>query len=769
LITVTLVVSDAAMLTVSPAALSFAFQTGGALPGQQVVEVKSTGAPISYTVQAQSTPSWLSVTPSNGVSPGNLIIGAAPLGLTAGTYSGNIVLTPVQSGVTPILIPVTLYVSATPLLVVSPIAMTFTVQVGSTTSDTRNVAITSTGAALNVSVTTTVNSGGTSWLLASTATTTPSNISVQVNPTGLAAATYTGTVIVSSSGPGTAPANSPQNIVVTLIVQPAALLTVTPNSLQYTQVVGGNAPPVQTLAVTSSGPQLIVSATATTNDGFGWLSVTSSATTPGNLTVTANGASLSPGTYFGFITVVAPGAANSPQAFQVTLTIVNPQTITVTPTSMSFTATAGGGSPSSQVLQISTSGGTAPYTLTVTTQQSSGWLTALPLNGNTPATVNISVNHAGLSAGTYTGTIAVTVAGGTNSPLSVPVTLVVSPQFTLSATPSSLAFTFTQAGPTPNAQTISATSTGGPVQLNVTALSNGNWLAVSPSSGATPVTLNVSVNPTGLAIGNYTGTLTLTPSATGVSVITVNVTLAVLAPVFTPTINRITNSGSDLDTSMAGGLIVTAKGVDLGPASGVVAGPSGGRYPTTLGGTRVLAEGVASIVLFARNNQVNFIIPYSLSNRATIRIVIEYNGVRSNQVELRVDASAPGVFTVDSSGRGQGAILNQNARVNGLEGGAPRDTIVSIYMTGGGQLSPSGEDGVVIGLPLPVLLGGPVVVTIGGVEVPVFYAGPAPGLVSGAIQVNAHILPTVPTGNVEVRVRIGNATSQPGVTMLVTP
>ncbi|MGH9662599.1 MAG: beta strand repeat-containing protein, partial [Bryobacteraceae bacterium] len=224
IINVTLDVSGAPMLSVTPTALSFAFQTGGALPGQQVVEVKSTGAPITYSALAQSTPAWLSVTPSNGVSPGNLIVSANPTGLAAGTHSGAIVVTPVQSGVGPIVIPVTLYVSATPLLVVSPIAMTFTVQVGSTTSDTRQVAISSTGAALNLSVTTTVNSGGTSWLLASTATTTPSTIFVTVNPTGLSAGTYTGTVIVSSSGPGTAPANSPQNISVTLIVQPAALL-----------------------------------------------------------------------------------------------------------------------------------------------------------------------------------------------------------------------------------------------------------------------------------------------------------------------------------------------------------------------------------------------------------------------------------------------------------------------------------------------------------------------------------------------------------------
>ena len=43
----------------------------------------------------------------------------------------------------------------------------------------------------------------------------------------------------------------------------------------------------------------------------------------------------------------------------------------------------------------------------------------------TPGMVTVSVNPAGLPAGTYNGTVLITAAGAANSPLRIPVTLVV--------------------------------------------------------------------------------------------------------------------------------------------------------------------------------------------------------------------------------------------------------------------------------------------------------------------------------------------------------
>ncbi|MCX6580185.1 MAG: hypothetical protein NT166_08375 [Candidatus Aminicenantes bacterium] len=65
-----------------------------------------------------------------------------------------------------------------------------------------------------------------------------------------------------------------------------------------------------------------------------------------------------------------------------------------------------------------------------------------------------------------------------------------------------------------SAQTVMISNKGGGA-LNWNASGNVSWLSVSPSSGTGDSALSVSVNPSGLAVGSYTGTITITdPNAT---------------------------------------------------------------------------------------------------------------------------------------------------------------------------------------------------------------------------------------------------------------
>src|SRR5205807_764416 len=93
-------------------------------------------------------------------------------------------------------------------------------------------------------------------------------------------------------------------------------------------------------------------------------------------------------------------------------------------------------------------------------------------------------------------------------------------------------------------------------------------------------------------------------------------------------------------------------------------------------------------------------------------IQVEYQGRSGNAVVLPVVASSPALFTLDSSGRGQAAILNQNGSVNSMANPATRGSIVSLYGTGEGATTPAGVDGSVAGAaaPKPIL---PVRVKIG--------------------------------------------------------
>jgi Viral BACON domain len=97
-------------------------------------------------------------------------------------------------------------------------------------------------------------------------------------------------------------------------------------------------------------------------------------------------------------------------------------TIGVSPTSLSFTATAGGSNPANQTINITNTGA---GTLNFTASDDAPWLTVSPASGTAPSTLTASVDITGLAAGTFNGTITISAAGATNTPVSVPVTLTV--------------------------------------------------------------------------------------------------------------------------------------------------------------------------------------------------------------------------------------------------------------------------------------------------------------------------------------------------------
>jgi Subtilase family/Viral BACON domain len=98
--------------------------------------------------------------------------------------------------------------------------------------------------------------------------------------------------------------------------------------------------------------------------------------------------------------------------------------IGVNPSSLSFTATAGGNDPASQTISITNPGA---GTLNWTASDDATWLSVDPASGVAPSTLTASVSIAGLPVGTYNGAITIGATGATNSPLRVPVTLTVGP------------------------------------------------------------------------------------------------------------------------------------------------------------------------------------------------------------------------------------------------------------------------------------------------------------------------------------------------------
>ena len=161
--------------------------------------------------------------------------------------------------------------------------------------------------------------------------------------------------------------------------------------------------------------------------------------------------------------------------------------------------------------------------------------------------------------------------------------------------------------------------------------------------------------------------------------------------------------------------------------------------------------------------------PVPASGAETTVVQLEFDGLLSNPVEVDVAPTAPGIFSLNQSGAGQGAILNQDSSVNGPGNPERVGRALQIFLTGAGQTNPPGVDGKIIALtpPFPQIVA-PVTVTIGGIEARTFFEGGAPGLIHGVGQINAFILDGVEPGDtVPLEVMIGDAVSQAGITVAV--
>lgn len=227
-----------------------------------------------------------------------------------------------------------------------------------------------------------------------------------------------------------------------------------------------------------------------------------------------------------------------------------------------------------------------------------------------------------------------------------------------------------------------------------------------------------------------------------------------------------TNGASNLAGPVAPGEIVVLYGTGMGPSAlANLTFDEHGRFATQVAGTRVLFDGHPAPLIYTSATQIGAIVPYGIGS-ATTTMLVEYNSRQSSAVTLPVAAAAPGIFTTSQQGTGQGAILNQDYGLNGAANPAAKGSYIMIYGTGEGLTNPPGVDGqlAVVPLPAPLL---PVEVEIDGVTLPSAYAGGAPGLVAGLVQVNVQIPENARAGALPIALKIGGITSQPGVTVAV--
>jgi len=774
---------------VSPTSLVFTYQTGtsrGSVP-QQIVGITGS-ANNNYTVNTSvaspTNGTWLTSSISSAQfqpdGTSSTKVGIDPNGLAAGTYTGTAGV--VSNGVTQS-VGVTLNVVSTPILVANPGALLFNYHTGDPTLQPQSINLSaSDGSAITGTATTT-----TSWLTVNQAAGATA-FSVTANPGSMAGGMYTGAVTVTQSNLGA----SPLTIPVTLIINGGSggggggggsgTLTLNPTVLNFNAALNGSSPGGQTISVTASSSTSFTITTATTSGGS-WLSANQSGgTTPSSIIIFANSTSLGLGTYNGTVTFSVNGTNQVVSVvLSVTTTGSGGGSISVDKSSLSFSGQAGGANPASQVVNItSSSGSQVSVTTSATTSSGGNWLSISANSSVTPVVLTVNASVAAVTAGTYNGNIAVTPTGGTT--VNIPVSLTVTAPPAVSASPTSLTFTYRVGDPTPATQNITV-SGGAALGFTATATSNGNWLNVTPASGTTPGTVTVGVSPSSLNASTtpYTGTITVAGSGGATGTTTITVTLTVTAPL--PTVSKVTNAASFATaTAVSPGEIITLFASDaqhpIGPSTPVgLTLDSTGKVATTIGGVQVLASGFACPMVYASATQVSAVVPYELAGFvfSGADILVKYVGQTSNAVHVNVATTQPGLFTANSSGTGPGAILNSNGSVNTPSNPASKGDIVVVYLTGEGQTTPAGVTGKVTTVsstppltPAPLL---PIAILIGpnGAQQAANYtfAGEAPGIVSGGMQLNVQIPTTVNSGDLQLIVSIGPNSSQTGVTVSV--
>ncbi len=274
--------------------------------------------------------------------------------------------------------------------------------------------------------------------------------------------------------------------------------------------------------------------------------------------------------------------------------------------------------------------------------------------------------------------------------------------------------------------------------------------------------------------------------------------------------------------------LISIFGANFGPASPILGTTdSFGRYSNAVDdGTGTSsnvvvsfykADGVTKIedayLLYVSATQINAIVPSGVVGNATVKVVVADGTNVGTALTANEAAANPGIFTVNASGQGQGAILlATNYSVNSATNLVAPGATVLIYLSGLGVptstaantasttaaaypaacISPANYMLTVNGLatkpsPLWTTIDGAVIlgsniaaghfapcfataptVTIGGKPATVSYAGFVADSIGGLYQINAVVPTGATTGAaVPVSVAVGTATTQTGVTIAV--
>jgi uncharacterized protein (TIGR03437 family) len=372
-------------------------------------------------------------------------------------------------------------------------------------------------------------------------------------------------------------------------------------------------------------------------------------------------------------------------------------------------------------------------------------------------------------SGTGSGSVSYSVAGNPTGQSRSGTITVGNQSFTIVQAATACTFSISPASTT-------VPASGGVGVVAVTAVPGCAWTAASGVSWVTvtlPGATSGSASVSGNGVVNYSVAANTSQTSRTANALIAGQTFVISQAAGAPQLSlaAVLNAASYSSGAVAPGEIVTLFGQGIGPtaAATLQLTPDGGSLTNSIGSTQVLFDGNPAPMVYASDQQVTAIVPYAVGANPTTQVQVRYQGQPSNTLTLSTAASAPGIFSANFSGGGQGAILNQDYTINTSTNPAVKGSEIMIFATGEGRTNPAGVDGrlapdVLASIPMPVQK---VSVAIGGINVTPDYAGGAPGLVAGVLQVNARIPTNVVSGNQTVVITVGSASSQSALTVAV--
>jgi uncharacterized protein (TIGR03437 family) len=299
-----------------------------------------------------------------------------------------------------------------------------------------------------------------------------------------------------------------------------------------------------------------------------------------------------------------------------------------------------------------------------------------------------------------------------------------------------------------------ATGANGVTPTGVVAFEVGNAslgsVTLVGSAGIATATLAVSGSQ--LSIGSVTITATYTGSSSVTASVTLSITPAGGTPE-TPAVTGFQNSASFASEAYAPGMVISVYGSQLAPSA---MSASSVPLPLTMNGVAATVNGEAAPLYYISPGQFNIQIPYETAS-GTAMLKINNNGQVTSQT-FSVAASAPGIYT-----NPQNSLV-----VTGIspDGTATRGQVMTLYMTGGGSVTPAIATGAapaagtaLANLPQPSQT---TTVTVGGVSAPTnclyCFIG-IPTWAVGVFQINFQVPTGIGIGTQPVVVKVGNVSS----------